>query len=147
MAKPDYIHTQHGTLITLLAGGILATVFWFVYNSDSPKPLLVLTFLLLLGIMVLFSSLTTIVYKDKLRCQFKGGLLHRTFYFDDIVSVSPVKNHWLLGWGVRKIPRGWMFNISGLRAVELTLKNGRKFRIGTDEPEKLTTVILAHKME
>ena len=30
-----------------------------------------------------------------------------------------------------------VWNISGLDAVELTYHNGKKFRIGTDEPEAL----------
>jgi plasmid stabilization system protein ParE len=40
----------------------------------------------------------------------------------------------LYGWGIRLTPSGWMFNVSGLDAVELTLRSGKRFRIGTDDP-------------
>ena len=45
------------------------------------------------------------------------------------------------GWGIRLIPNGWLWNVSGLGAVELSLVNGQRFRIGTDEPEQLATAI------
>jgi len=34
-----------------------------------------------------------------------------------------------------------MWNISGLKAVELTYKNGKKFRLGTGEPEILIALL------
>ena len=34
-----------------------------------------------------------------------------------------------------------MWNISGLDAVELTYTNGKKFRIGTDQPQALLGVL------
>ncbi len=38
-------------------------------------------------------------------------------------------------------PWGWMFNVSGLDAVDIELKDGGRFRIGTDEPEELVRAI------
>jgi hypothetical protein len=52
-----------------------------------------------------------------------------------------VTNPWWYGWGIRLIPGGWMWNITGNQAVELKLKSGRLLRIGTDEPEALETAI------
>jgi hypothetical protein len=54
-----------------------------------------------------------------------------------------VKNQWWWGWGIRLIPGGWLYNVSGLDAVELKMKNGRVYRIGTDEPRKLAEFIQA----
>jgi hypothetical protein len=34
-----------------------------------------------------------------------------------------------------------VWNVSGFQAVELTLKDGSRFRIGTDEPEALVHAI------
>ena len=48
-----------------------------------------------------------------------------------------VTTHWIYGWGIRWIPGGWLWNVSGLDGVELALVSGRRFRIGTDEPEQL----------
>ena len=35
----------------------------------------------------------------------------------------------------------WIYNVSGFDAIELTMKNGKIYRIGTDEPEKLEAAI------
>jgi hypothetical protein len=52
-----------------------------------------------------------------------------------------VKNPWYYGWGIHLTPSGWLYNVSGFWAVELQMKNGKKYRIGTDDPEGLVQVI------
>jgi hypothetical protein len=52
-----------------------------------------------------------------------------------------VRNRWYYGWGIRITPRGWLYNVSGLDAVELALKNGKCVRIGSDEPHALARAI------
>jgi len=39
------------------------------------------------------------------------------------------------------VGRYWVYNVSGLEAVEVTLRSGKRFRIGTDEPEALLTAL------
>jgi len=56
-----------------------------------------------------------------------------------------VRNQWWWGWGIRLIPGGWLYNVSGLDAVELKMKNGRIFRIGTDEAQRLAEFIQAKR--
>jgi hypothetical protein len=41
----------------------------------------------------------------------------------------------MTGWGIRALHKGWLWNIAGLDAVELELKTGRVFRIGTDDAD------------
>jgi len=38
-------------------------------------------------------------------------------------------------------PHGWLYNVSGLDAVEVTTKSGKKYRIGTDVPAELEQAI------
>jgi len=38
-----------------------------------------------------------------------------------------------------------LWNVTGLQAVELTLTHGKKFRIGTDEPDALVRAIQINK--
>ena len=42
------------------------------------------------------------------------------------------------------MPDGWLFKVSGLHAVEINLRSGTKYRIGTDEPKRLTAAIRDH---
>ena len=43
--------------------------------------------------------------------------------------------------GPLKIDGAWVYGVSGLDAVELQMKEGRRFRIGTDEPDRLLGAI------
>ena len=47
----------------------------------------------------------------------------------------------LYGWGIRYPFDGWLYNVSGLQAVELTVKGEGNLRIGTDEPETLVAAL------
>ena len=42
---------------------------------------------------------------------------------------------------MRRLRDGWLYNVSGRRAVELELPGGRTFTIGTDEPDTLLAAI------
>ena len=96
---------------------------------------------LLVVCIILFRSLTVTGDDDLIKVRFGPGLIRKNFRFEEIESAKPVRNRWWYGWGIRKIPRGWLFNVSGLDAVELSMKNGRIYRIGTDEPQILNEFI------
>jgi len=38
-------------------------------------------------------------------------------------------------------PGYWVINVSGFEAVELRLQNGRRYRVGTDDPAGLLAAI------
>jgi hypothetical protein len=104
--------------------------------APSQRSALGVLFALTVG-LVLFPSLTTEVDDDYVRCYFGFGIIRRRVPLSDIADVSVVRNALRFGWGFRWIPNGWLWNVSGFNAVELQLASGRRFRIGTDEPEKL----------
>jgi hypothetical protein len=91
-----------------------------------------------------FVSLQVSVNEKYLRIKFGYGIYQKTFLLNDIMSAGVVKNHWYYGWGIRVWlwPKMWIYNVSGFDAVEITLKNGKTYRIGTDEPKKLEQTIL-----
>lgn len=91
----------------------------------------------------LFASLTVIVDSGQIFVRFGPGLIRKTISINEIESARPVRNSGWWGWGIRIIPGGWMWNVSGLEGVELTMKNGKLFRIGTDDPLALSNVINA----
>jgi hypothetical protein len=89
----------------------------------------------------LFGSLTVEIDQEYLTARLGPGLIRKTIPLRQIVGYQMVRNHWYHGWGIRKIPGGWMYNVSGLDAVELQLQDGSKFRIGTNDPQGLTAAI------
>lgn len=133
-----YKHTQIG-YVTGAALGIGALASYASVRSESGERgwgELLATGGLLVG-AALFSSLTVIVDEEELRFYFGPGFWTRRIALDDIVRVEVVQNSPLYGWGIRYTPHGWLYNVSGLRAVELTLEGEGPLRIGTDEPEAL----------
>lgn len=90
---------------------------------------------------VLFSSLTVQVTDRELVFYFGPGFWPRRFALDDIISAEVVRNSPLYGWGIRYTHHGWLYNVSGLQAVELKIKGEGQIRIGTDEPETLKRAI------
>ena len=98
-------------------------------------------FFVLVGL--LFMTLTVSVEDSQVRISFGVGLIRRQIPIERIQSASPVLNRWWYGFGIRKTPHGWMWNIQGLSAVELLYTDGGRFRIGTLDPEGLTAAITA----
>jgi hypothetical protein len=98
---------------------------------------------LILFILASFTTLSVSVDEKYFRIKFGYGIFRNKFSTNEIVSAAQVKNHWYYGWGIRLWfwPHMWIFNISGLDAIEIRMKNGKIYRIGTDEPEKLETAI------
>jgi hypothetical protein len=98
---------------------------------------------ILIGLIgtALFWGLTVEVNKDVVGLYFGLGIIRRNIRREDIAMVTQVRNRWWWGFGIRWTPHGWIWNIAGLDAVELTYHNGKMFRIGTDEPEALLEVL------
>ena len=145
MAK-HYRHTQRGTLMLLtlslavLVAGLLG-VLALQSGRGSWVPFVICALLLVTA--WLFASLTVEVSGGEIRWYFGPGLWDYRLAFSDIEDVRIVRNTWLNGFGIRMRP-GWrLFNVSGLDAVELQLKNGDIRRIGTDDPKGLAAALNA----
>ncbi len=135
-----YQHTQTGYVMIVALGtallGIVVTI------TISGFGWIVFSVLILLGIcLLLFKTLTVQIAGDVLEIRFGPGVIRKKLSLKEIESCRMVKNHWYYGWGIRRTPHGWLYNVSGLCAVELQMKDGKKYRIGTDEPEALAEVI------
>ena len=135
-----YRNTQFGTVIVGMVAVAIGFCLWMATENSWP-PVTVAVLAVLVAILVLFWSLTVEVTLDALRCSFGIGLISKTIPMHQVKNAQQVRNHLYNGWGIRRIYGGWMFNVSGLDAVELTLDSGKKFRIGTNDPEGLLSAI------
>ena len=90
--------------------------------------------LLFILVTWLFGSLTIEVTDEELKHWFGPGFWKKSYQLQDIESATQVRNSWIFGWGIRITPHGWLYNVSGLDAIQIQLRSGRKFRIGTDDP-------------
>jgi hypothetical protein len=138
----SYKHTQFGTvMVASLLCAAIAVAASAVRSGWTIGTRLVEIFVL--GCALVFCCLTTEIKGGELVCRFGPGLIRKRFLLSEIQDVRAVKNPWYYGWGIRITPQGRLFNVSGLHAVEIVLKNGRKYRIGTDQPEKLSQALLS----
>ncbi len=135
-----YRHTQIGTALIIIIGIIIAIIGGISYE-DGFDSFAVFRGAILLAVLIGFSSLTVEVKEDSLVCWFGPGLIRRTIDLSRIQEAKAVRNPWYSGWGIRLLPSGWLWNVSGLDAVELIFRNGKRFRIGTNEPERLIQVL------
>ena len=145
-----YENTQPGTFIRVMTGswvfffGVLAVVMLVLGQKEAAIGLGVVTVMaaVILGIVyALFHSLTVRVSRSDIALSFGVGLIRKQFPIGDISSASIVQNRWYNGFGIRKIRGGWLYNVSGFDAIEIQLKNERKYRIGTDQPKELLVVV------
>ena len=90
----------------------------------------------------LFSSLTIEAREGKLGWWFAFRFWRREIAMSDVQSIAVRQVPWWYGWGIRRIARGWLYNVSGREAVELTLKDGRRILLlGTDRPLQLAAAL------
>ena len=146
-----YKHTQIGYLMLVVTLVALVFFAWLQIMARAEPPsvdsgtnfAVTAIMALILFILASFATLTTSVDENYLRIKFGYGIFARKFALNQIASVQSVKNRWYCGWGIRLWlwPSMWIFNVSGFDAVEITLKNGKLYRIGTDEPGKLEQAI------
>ncbi len=136
-----YSHVQLGwvVMVALDAAIVCLILMGALFHQFSAVAWAVLVILLLAEAN--FFSLAVAADAEKLRLRFGVGLIRFTFNLADITSVRTVTNPWYAGWGIRYTGEGWLFNVSGLRAVEVELRSGTKHRVGTDEPEKLEAAL------
>ena len=76
-----------------------------------------------------------------MRASFGPGIIRKRARLAEIVGCEPIRVRWWYGWGIHLTPFGWLYNVSGLDAVAITLRAGRKFALGTDDPHGLTAAI------
>jgi len=141
-----YRHTQTGPLMLLISVIGLVGAIWVGVTQPFDtvaNVLLEVTFVVLVIVGLVAARLTVTVDGGAVSTWFGWGWPRRTISLVDIVSAQRVSNSWWYGWGVRKVPGGWMFNTAGYGAVELRFSSGAVFRIGTDEPDALLAAIEA----
>ena len=138
-----YKHTQIGYLLIAALGAAVLMIGNLVLATNfNTSAILLLTFMILC--LVLFATLTVQVNAQEINLHFGIGVIRKRFALKDVQTYRVVKNPWYYGWGIHLIPGGWLYNVSGWEALELQMKDGRKYRIGTDDTRGLIDAIRAY---
>jgi len=137
---PVYTHTQPGWVI--IAGIFLGVMAMMALNAyDFTILSLWPTLAILMAILALFATLTVTLDDSQALVVFGVGLKMPAIELANVAKAEIVKNSLTAGWGIRLLPGGIMYNVSGLQAVQLAMKDGYIYRIGTDDPQGLLRAI------
>ncbi len=138
--------TQFGTFSVLIMLPLLllfAGMFvWSVLTRDGEVYIHLFFTLLTLVCFLTFYQLTITVDATSLSFQLGIGLFKRKYELSAIKACNPVSNSILSGIGIRLLPNGWLYNVSGLKAIELQFHHKASIvRIGTDQPEEISRLV------
>ena len=144
-----YQHTQigHSTIIVLTIGLLiivcLITVVMAFYGFNWIFFIYQIIAGVVLGVyLALHSTLTVVIEEDFLKIRFGPvGVIRKKFPLKDIESCQIVKNPWYYSPGFGWTRHGWHYSVSGPYEVEIEMKTGEKYRIGTDVPNDLEKAI------
>ena len=135
-----YRHTQVSLATVGAMGIVLAVAVW--WSVRVPDPVAPITAVLAGCVLALFSTLTVLVRDGAMEVFFGPGLIRRRIPLPRIHAVRVVRTPWYYGWGIRLTPTGWLWNVSGLDGVEIQFDDGHRFRVGSDEPDRLAEALV-----
>lgn len=142
MADPDLVYNEVQTAWPFLAGGIVLLVVLLYLAITLSQPIATLAVLILGSMLAVFSTMRTSVNDKVVEIQFGPlPLVNKTVSLDTIKGVQVSRASWWNGWGIRRIDRGWLYNVLSLRVVELELPDNRRIQIGISDPARLKDAI------
>lgn len=144
METKKYIQVGTFSVIVIIPFFILTLYMIFSAGSNDLEQVSILGIvaIILFICLLIFYKLTISIDNTYFSFKLGIGLIGKKYLISDIQSCKSVRNNPLFGIGIRKIPKGWLYNVSGLNAVELTFKNKKsKVRIGTNMPDEIVRTI------
>lgn len=140
----SYRHVQTALLMYLISGaGAVVALIGIVGGGElgGGRWWLVAVGMMMIVTGAVAARLTVTVDGRAVTASFGWGWPTRRIEVGEIASAVRVRNSWWHGWGIRKVSHGWMYNNAGREAVELSLRSGKVFRIGTDDPAELLAAV------
>lgn len=138
----NYREFQFGWVLLILILAIQGLTTFFLVSQIGARPLTLPSYLESTGVLsiivMLFHSMRIRIDSSQVVVLFGVGLIRKKIDLNRVKSLEIVKNPWYYGWGLRLLPNGWLYNISGADAIEIKfVDTNRSVRIGTKDPHKL----------
>ena len=140
--RPKMTFVQRGTFLIIAFSLAILTLFIAFLIKDSISGIDRFIYLITMALMLLplsfFYKLTIEIDDIALSFSLGIGLIRKRYPLTEIESCKSVRNSMLYGLGFRLIPNGWLYNVSGLKAIEIHFKGSKRIvRIGTNDPDKI----------
>lgn len=122
---------------------IITTILFKVGFARPETPVLLILSIIILICLLTFYKLTIIIDNTHLTLKLGIGLFAKSYKLSDIKNCKPVKNPAYFGIGIWMLTDGWLYNVSGQSAIELTFYNMKSVvRIGTDKAQEICNLML-----
>lgn len=138
-----YRHVQHGYAMYVAFGLAAVAELTSAILIPQARDVLLAGAAIAVALAWFFGRLSVELNDREAALAFGPGLLKKRIDLAEVRAVRAVRNRWYMGWGIKYFGGGWMWNVSGLDAVELEFRDGRRFRIGTDDPAGLAQALEA----
>jgi hypothetical protein len=144
MPVKKFVQSGTFSMLVLLPAIIFCIALLFFIGFDEPVPIIILSFVILTLIvcLLIFFKLTITIDDTHLTFILGIGLVRKRYPLSDIESCTSVRNSPLWGMGIHMNSSGWLYNVSGKHAIELSFKSRKpKIRIGTDKPDEVAHAV------
>jgi hypothetical protein len=144
MKEIRFVQTGTTTIIILIVALIICMVLTFVAAFESPVAGVIMLFatITILFCLATFYRMTIGLNDERIFFSMGIGIVKKSYPLSTITSCKPVKSPLIYGIGIRMIPGGWLYSVSGFSAIELTFNNRKSIiRIGTDKAEMIAAII------
>jgi len=141
-----YKRFQFAWIIVVL---YVAVIVWMTFayikqwgNNPVDKYGYVFFMVLFSGILIGFYGITIIITDKQIKIRFGIGFYTKKIDLSNVKSVSIQNSPFYYGYGIRIIPNGLLYKVSGKHAVEIKFKNKKGvIQIGTKDWDNLKSVI------
>ena len=137
-----YYNRQFGFTGPLILSVALVDLIWAAFAGPEIRMVLLPVGTIFLVLTACFWHLEVEVKADDLFVRFGPLPFFRTRRSLTGASAQVGRSDVLDGWGIHCVPgRSVIWNIHGFDCVEITLADGRRIRVGTNDPQGLADAV------
>ncbi len=136
----SFVMRESGVFLTiaLLLLSAPAVISLFLHDQFVPASCIAL---FMIAVAMSFSSLQVLVRDGRLRVKLGGIITVRNVVLADIFSVQRFRPPSLAGLGIRWLAEGTLYTVTTGDAVEIRLRDGTRFYVGSDRPDAMCAQI------
>lgn len=142
----QYSKFQFGWVMTIIFFAVILFItILYIYqwgNNPIPTPAYIAFLVLFSGVLLTFYGMTVIIDEGHIIVKLGIGLYRRKIDLSSVISAEVIVYPPYYGYGIRLIPKGILYNVSGKHAIQLKLKQTRRIiLIGTEDWDNLKAAI------
>jgi hypothetical protein len=141
-----YKNFQFGWFIVILFTIVIIWMTFAYIHQWGNNPVDIYGYILFMiifgGVLLTFYGMTVIVTDKHLKIKFGVGFYSKKIELSTIKSVTIQKYQFYCGYGVRILPDGILYNVSGKYAIEIKFKSrNNRILIGTNDWDHLKDAV------